>query len=52
MLREYGNAPSALGDSAEGIQKASDSELDGPAISQIELLGSDPMSSMCGTVVV
>ena len=48
MLREY--APSALGDSADEIKKASgDSE---PVISHVEFLGLNPMSFMCGTVVV
>lgn len=50
-LHEYGNAPS-VSECAEGVEDASDPKLDGLAIARLVLLGSKPMSSMWGTVVV
>lgn len=53
MLREYGNVPSTSVDDAGWREKAlDDSELDDPSIANLGFLGSNPMSSRCGTVVV
>jgi hypothetical protein len=36
----------------QGVEKSSEQEIDGAAIADLDVLGSNPMSSTHGTVVV